>query len=427
MEEQKELVEFIKWISANVKGFENASPEEIVDAINGMAQSKEGEASLKKLFEQFKAQKPKFAPGGVVDNVTEYKIFPDKNYSIVQRTIRGSKDGSNYQEDIIVNTEDPERDYLLKREILGNDTTYYSSEKGPMSLNPIWTKDEIDREFAEKIPAYKRAFNEERAMLNNKIDRRDGKSFNNLDSLLVFKQAQGTPRVLFGNYSNGGQISRHQNGGVVDTTNYITLRPIITTENGYPELIGEDRTVYRNYPTYHYRPGDALSKKDFYTTDGYTRRIIGSDTTYLKRRPISYTLAGNPEDHNDAKYVHLWEDVMPTSWLRAMFNREPDEIGGAEEYQNGGELPYGTSRSYSRDSLANTTTLKYPDGGRTHQVIYKPSQDTVYVNRMPNGRIDTISRNNGVWTTTTNTGETFYGPETTRQALKLTNLFNSFR
>lgn len=65
MEKQKEMVEFIKWISTNIKGFENSTPEEIVTAINGMAQSEEGIKSLQELYTQFQASKKKFQLGGI--------------------------------------------------------------------------------------------------------------------------------------------------------------------------------------------------------------------------------------------------------------------------------------------------------------------------------------------------------------------------
>ena len=66
MENQKEMVEFIKWIATNVKGFEKSTPEEIVNAINGMAQSEEGKKSLQELFTKFKASKQKFQFGGLI-------------------------------------------------------------------------------------------------------------------------------------------------------------------------------------------------------------------------------------------------------------------------------------------------------------------------------------------------------------------------
>lgn len=65
MENQKEMVEFVKWIATNVKGFEKSTPEEIVTAINGMAQSEEGKKSLQELYTQFQASKKKFQLGGI--------------------------------------------------------------------------------------------------------------------------------------------------------------------------------------------------------------------------------------------------------------------------------------------------------------------------------------------------------------------------
>lgn len=67
MENQKELVEFVKWIATNVKGFEKSTPEEIVNAINGMAQSEEGKKSLQELFVKFKSSKQKFQMGGLIN------------------------------------------------------------------------------------------------------------------------------------------------------------------------------------------------------------------------------------------------------------------------------------------------------------------------------------------------------------------------
>ena len=135
MENQKEMVEFVKWIATNVKGFEKSTPEEIVTAINGMAQSEEGKKSLQELYTQFQSSKKKFQFGGI--------------------------------------------------------------------------------------------------------------------------------------------IPRMQGGG--DTLRYMTLRPIVTTRNGYPEQIGEDRTISRRYSTYS--PGTAPARSEFYTEDGYARRINGNDTT----------------------------------------------------------------------------------------------------------------------------------------------------
>ena len=66
MENQKKMVEFVKWIATNVKGFEKSTPEEIVTAINGMAQSEEGKKSLQDLFTKFKASKQKFQMGGMI-------------------------------------------------------------------------------------------------------------------------------------------------------------------------------------------------------------------------------------------------------------------------------------------------------------------------------------------------------------------------
>ena len=65
MENQKEMVEFVKWIATNVKGFEKSTPEEIVTAINGMAQSEEGKKSLQELYTQFQSSKKKFQLGGI--------------------------------------------------------------------------------------------------------------------------------------------------------------------------------------------------------------------------------------------------------------------------------------------------------------------------------------------------------------------------
>ena len=62
MENQKEMVEFIKWIATN--------PEEIVAVINGMTRSEEGKKSLQELFTKFKASKQntgKFKNGGRIN------------------------------------------------------------------------------------------------------------------------------------------------------------------------------------------------------------------------------------------------------------------------------------------------------------------------------------------------------------------------
>lgn len=234
MENQKEMVEFIKWIATNVKGFEKSTPEEIVTAINGMAQSEEGKKSLQELYTQFQASKKKFQFGGI--------------------------------------------------------------------------------------------------------------------------------------------IPRMQGGG--DTLRYMTLRPIVTTRNGYPEQVGEDRTISRRYSTYS--PGTAPARREFYTEDGYARRINGNDTIWLKRRPIAYTPAGNPENKEDANYVHIWEEVMPTSWLRTMFNSEPDSVEGpevVESQQNGGRI-LGVTHSGWR----NGRNILVP--GQTHEyfdsyTVEGPSDDRI--------------------------------------------------
>lgn len=221
MENQKEMVEFIKWIATNVKGFEKSTPEEIVTAINGMAQSEEGKKSLQELYTQFQASKKKFQFGGI--------------------------------------------------------------------------------------------------------------------------------------------IPRMQGGG--DTLRYMTLRPIVTTRNGYPEQVGEDRTISRRYSTYS--PGTASARREFYTEDGYARHINGNDTIWLERRPIAYTPAGNPENKEDANYVHIWEEVMPTSWLRTMFNGEPDSVEGpevVESQQNGGTI----SNDYWTNTEHRTGRLR---DGRSYQAL----------------------------------------------------------
>lgn len=81
MENQKEMIEFVEWISKNVKGFENSTPDEIVTALNGMVQSEEGKKSLQDLFAKFKNSKQKFQFGGVI------KAFDGKKFPIRRDTV----------------------------------------------------------------------------------------------------------------------------------------------------------------------------------------------------------------------------------------------------------------------------------------------------------------------------------------------------
>lgn len=273
MENQKEMVEFIKWIATNVKGFEKSTPEEIVTAINGMAQSEEGKKSLQELYTQFQASKKKFQFGGI--------------------------------------------------------------------------------------------------------------------------------------------IPRMQGGG--DTLRYMTLRPIVTTRNGYPEQIGEDRTISIRYSTYS--PGAAPARREFYTEDGYTRRINGNDTIWLKRRPIAYTPAGNPENKEDLNYIHIWKKVMPTPWMRAMFSGKPDSVESpefVESKQPGGrievnkmvgmegdeltprhDIPVKTKLNILSEPGKYSAHLIFPDGGSSNQWIN--GADTVYTQQRPSGQQITYFKKDGVW------------------------------
>lgn len=98
----------------------------------------------------------------------------------------------------------------------------------------------------------------------------------------------------------------------------------------------------------------------------------------MKRRPIAYTPAGNPENKEDANYVHIWEEVMPTSWLRTMFNGEPDSVEGpefVESQQNGGRILGATHSGWrnGRHILVPGQTHEYHDS----YTVEGPSDDRI--------------------------------------------------
>ena len=77
MNENKEQVEFLQWLSTNVREFEDKTPEEIVNTLNELYQTPEGQEQVVNLIKSFKDSKKKaskFAKGGKLDYlVTKYQ------------------------------------------------------------------------------------------------------------------------------------------------------------------------------------------------------------------------------------------------------------------------------------------------------------------------------------------------------------------
>lgn len=77
MKENKEQVEFLQWLSTNVKEFVDKTPEEIVNTLNELYQTPEGQEQVINLIKSFKDSKKKaskFAKGGKLDYlVTKYQ------------------------------------------------------------------------------------------------------------------------------------------------------------------------------------------------------------------------------------------------------------------------------------------------------------------------------------------------------------------
>lgn len=77
MNENKEQVEFLQWLSTNVEEFADKTPEEIVNTLNELYQTPEGQEQVVNLIKSFKDSKKKtskFAKGGKLDYlVTKYQ------------------------------------------------------------------------------------------------------------------------------------------------------------------------------------------------------------------------------------------------------------------------------------------------------------------------------------------------------------------
>ena len=76
--------------------------------------------------------------------------------------------------------------------------------------------------------------------------------------------------------------------------------------------------------------------------------------------------------------MHIWEEVMPTSWIRAMFNREPDSVESpefVESQQNGGRILGATHSGWrnSRHVLVPGQTHEYSDS----YTVEGPSDDRI--------------------------------------------------
>lgn len=68
-EQQEMLMAFVEWLPKRVKEFANMNPDQIVEALNGMSQSPEGQKQVEQLMQQFKqeissAQPSQFEKGG---------------------------------------------------------------------------------------------------------------------------------------------------------------------------------------------------------------------------------------------------------------------------------------------------------------------------------------------------------------------------
>lgn len=73
---EEQLIEFINWLPAAVPEFKNANPEQIVQALNQMYESEEGQQMLSQLFTAFQeskadAQSQMFKKGGKLGQLVE--------------------------------------------------------------------------------------------------------------------------------------------------------------------------------------------------------------------------------------------------------------------------------------------------------------------------------------------------------------------
>lgn len=73
---EEQLIEFINWLPTAVPEFQNASPEQIVQTLNQLYESEEGQATLSQLFTAFQESKEApqsqmFKKGGKLDQLTQ--------------------------------------------------------------------------------------------------------------------------------------------------------------------------------------------------------------------------------------------------------------------------------------------------------------------------------------------------------------------
>lgn len=73
---EEQLIEFINWLPTAVPEFQNASPEQIVQTLNQLYESEEGQSTLSQLFTAFQESKgapqsQMFKKGGKLDQLTQ--------------------------------------------------------------------------------------------------------------------------------------------------------------------------------------------------------------------------------------------------------------------------------------------------------------------------------------------------------------------
>lgn len=73
---EEQLIEFINWLPTAVPEFQDASPEQIVQTLNQLYESEEGQATLSQLFTAFQESKNEpqsqmFKKGGKLDQLTQ--------------------------------------------------------------------------------------------------------------------------------------------------------------------------------------------------------------------------------------------------------------------------------------------------------------------------------------------------------------------
>lgn len=73
---EEQLIEFINWLPTAVPEFQNATPEQIVQTLNQLYESEEGQATLSQLFTAFQESKNEpqsqmFKKGGKLDQLTQ--------------------------------------------------------------------------------------------------------------------------------------------------------------------------------------------------------------------------------------------------------------------------------------------------------------------------------------------------------------------